>query len=72
MHWMAKKIRKEAQRNNLDVDDLIEAVSAVQSQQRGMIFDAQLYRDRIKKESAELFEVAGDIAQYFEEQKSHP
>lgn len=67
MQWRAKKIRKEAIRNNLDVDDLIEAVSAVQFQQREMIFDAQLYRERIKKESAELWEVAGDIAQYFKE-----
>ena len=67
MEWMAKKIRKEAIRNKLGMDDLINAVSAVQYQQQGDLFDAQLHKDVIQKDTVQLWEVAGDIVQYFKE-----
>ena len=63
MTLLKKKIRREAQRNQLNVRDLENAVEAVERQYSRQYLEADMYKQRIFNDSVELWEVAGDIVQ---------
>lgn len=63
MTLLAKKIRREASRNGLMTKDLENAVEAITRQYARQYLEAAAYKEAVKYDSVELWEVAGDIVQ---------
>lgn len=61
---LEKKIRREARRNNLNVEDLTNAVDAIKYQKRDQYHEASIHWMEIKMNTKRLWEVAGDIVQF--------
>ena len=64
MKLLEKKIRREARRNRLDVEDLTNAVDAIKYQKRDQYHEAAVHECEIKIKTRRLWEVAGDIVQF--------
>lgn len=60
-----KKIRREARRNQLLVVDLRNAVKAVRFQKDDNYGEADVYKSLVIEDSKRLWEVAGNVVQYF-------
>lgn len=69
MHWMAEVIHAEAGENNLIVGDLSNAVSAVRDSRAGRRASARMYKDLVEDDTADLWDVAVRVANYFEEKE---
>lgn len=61
---LKKKIRKEAKRNNLNTEDLTNAVDAIKYQRKGQCHEAAVHECEIKVKARRLWEVAEDIVQF--------
>lgn len=69
MEWKTRKVSREAKRNGFDADDLDNAVKAIQNQKEGKYVIAGTYKEAVHEEDRRLWEVAGDIVQFFEDNK---
>lgn len=70
MEHIAKKIRKEAKRAGVTVDDLANAVSSVQHGRKGQIYSAQEYDNMIVSDVPSLWEAAEKVADFIEQQNT--
>lgn len=69
---MQKKIRKESRRNNLNEEDLTNAVDAIKYQKKGQLHEAAIHECEIKIKTRRLWEVAGDIVQFMSDLGAMP
>lgn len=69
---MQKKIRKEARRTCVSVDDLANAVSSVQYEKQGNYVDAEIYKDMISTHSEDLMDTARYVVQFMSDLEAMP